>query len=185
MVELKATCTLHEDAPLDIEVYVDSDWAGCKRTARSTSGGAVLWGRHMIKTWSSTQKTVALSSGEAELTAMVKMSCEVIGILQLMADLGVTGYAGNPMEGIIYADSSAALGVVKRKGNGKLRHVRVGKLWLQEKREREELEFRKVGGQMNPGDLMTKNLQERVMEHHMELIGQKRCDGRASSSLQV
>ena len=42
-------------------------------------GGAVMLGSHWIKSWSSTQKFVALSSGEAELIAVVKMSTELIG----------------------------------------------------------------------------------------------------------
>ena len=45
--------------------YSDSDWAGCIRTGRSTSGGAVLLCTHWIRSWSTTQKVVALSSGEA------------------------------------------------------------------------------------------------------------------------
>ena len=49
-----------------IEVYSDTDWSGCPRTRRSTSGGCVMIGRHVIRTWSSTQPSVTLSSGEAE-----------------------------------------------------------------------------------------------------------------------
>lgn len=135
-----------------IQVYSDSDWAGCKRTARSTSGGAVLRGGHCIKTWSSTQKFVTLSSAEAELMAAVKASTEAVGITQLAADWGVQATAS------ICVDSSAALAVVGRKGNGRLRHVRVGHLWLQEKANSGELVYRKVRGEMNPADLMTKSL---------------------------
>ena len=46
-------------------IYVDSNWAGCKTTRRSTSAGAASWGRALLKTWSRTQGSVALSSGEA------------------------------------------------------------------------------------------------------------------------
>ena len=49
--------------------YSDSDWAGCKKTGKSTSGGLVLLGFHLIKSWSSTQATVAMSVGEAEYYA--------------------------------------------------------------------------------------------------------------------
>ena len=31
-----------------------SDWAGCKTTCRSISGGIILWGSHFLKSWSST-----------------------------------------------------------------------------------------------------------------------------------
>eukprot|EP00974_Lingulodinium_polyedra_P098981 9593280-Lingulodinium_polyedra.AAC.1 len=31
------------------EAYSDSDWAGCRRTAKSTSGGVIMRGYHYIK----------------------------------------------------------------------------------------------------------------------------------------
>ena len=37
-----------------IKVSVDTDYAGCKRTRRSTSGGVAQFGEHLIKTWSIT-----------------------------------------------------------------------------------------------------------------------------------
>ena len=123
--------------------YSDSDWAGCKRTAKSTSGGCMLLGGHCIKSWSSTQKSITLSSAEAELVAAVKMSAELIGVEQLMADWGWE------IRSEVLVDSSAALGIVGRKGNGKLRHVRVGMLWIQEKMENEELTYKKVPGTEN------------------------------------
>ncbi len=46
-----------------INVYTDTDWGGCPRTRKSTSGGCVMAGTHAIKTWSSTQASVSLSSG--------------------------------------------------------------------------------------------------------------------------
>jgi hypothetical protein len=45
------------------EVYTDTDWAGCPRTRKSTSGGCLLLGNHLLKCWSSTQASIALSSG--------------------------------------------------------------------------------------------------------------------------
>ena len=69
----------------NVQAYSDSRWAGCKRTARSTSGGVVMRGKHHLKSWSVTQKRVTLSSADAELVALVKASTETIGVLQ-MAD---------------------------------------------------------------------------------------------------
>ena len=66
--------------------FTDSDWAGCKKTLKSTSGGAIIKGTHLLKSWSSTQKNITLSSAEAELVAAVKMCTEIIGIVQLAAD---------------------------------------------------------------------------------------------------
>ena len=38
--------------PSEVRVYSDSDWAGCLRTRRSTSGGCVTLNGTAIKTWS-------------------------------------------------------------------------------------------------------------------------------------
>ncbi len=107
--------------------FTDSDWAGCRRTGRSTSGGAIMIGDHFIKGWSRTQNSVTLSSAESESVAMCKLSAELPGIISMGRDLG------KELKGVVYADSSAALAVSKRRGSGKLRHINVGTLWIQEK----------------------------------------------------
>ena len=159
--------------------FSDSDFAGCRRTAKSTSGGVVMLGTHYIKSWSSTRKTIALSSGEAELTAVVKCSCETIGVLEWSADWSME------LEGEILVDSSEALGVVGRKGAGKLRHVRVGQLWVQEKAESGELRYRKVKGTENPADLMTKALTGPEIQKYMAKISLQGMRGRADMSLEA
>ena len=55
-----------------IDVWTVTDYAGCPETRKSTSGGLVLIGRHMIKGWSNTQSVSALSSGEAEFYGLVR-----------------------------------------------------------------------------------------------------------------
>ena len=157
-----------------VKGYSDSDWAGCRRTAKSTSGGCIMKGQHCVKSWATTQKSVTLSSAEAELVAAVKMSAELLGLEQLMAEWGVQ------VRSEVLIDSSAALGVVSRKGNGKLRHIKVGMLWVQEKQESEELSYKKVPGVENPADLMTKNLTQSVIDSHLERINAIISEGRAT-----
>jgi hypothetical protein len=163
----------------EVEGYSDSDWAGCKKTARSTSGGAIMIGGHNLKTWSSTQKSVTLSSGEAELVAAVKMATEIIGISQLARDWGLE------VEAKLFVDSSAAIGVVNRKGNGRLRHVKVGMLWIQERVEDGDLSVAKVLGTENPADLMTKYLTVNKIDQYLDKFGQEVRGGRADKSLKV
>ena len=159
--------------------YSDSDWAGCKKTAKSTSGGVTQRGSHYIRSWSSTQKCITVSSGEAELIAMVRTSAEVMGVIQLLEDWGLQ------MEGEFLADSAGALGVVKRKGCGKVRHVKVGQLWIQEKESTSELGYKKVKGELNPADAGTKYLSEHKMRYFMETVLQEPVPGRAEVSLKV
>ena len=59
--------------------------------------------------------------------AAVRATTEAIGLVQLAESWGVRATSS------VLVDSSAALAIVARKGNGKLRHVKVGHLWIQEK----------------------------------------------------
>ena len=90
--------------------YSDTDWAGCPRTRKSTSGGVILLGEHILKTYSSTQPTVSLSSGEAEFYGVVRASGAALGQQSLCADLGI------PLSVRVWTDSSAAMGICTRQG---------------------------------------------------------------------
>ena len=70
---------------------------------------------------------MALSSGEAELSGIVKGSTQAIGLKSVAADLG-TSYDLN-----LYTDATAAIGSRRRRGLGKIKHLSVGDLWVQDK----------------------------------------------------
>ena len=80
---------------------------------------------------------------------------------------------------------SAALAVTHRRGNGKMRHVKVGSLWIQEKEEQGELRYKKVKGRENPADLVTKHVGRQVAENHMNRIGLDERVGRAGGGLEL
>ena len=77
-----------QDTPADLDVYVDTDFAGCSNSRRSTSGGVALYGGCNVKHWSKTQTTVALSSGEAELHGIAAGMAQGLGLQALARDLG-------------------------------------------------------------------------------------------------
>ena len=136
----------------ELQVYSDANWAGCKRTRKSTSGGVVMKGKHFIKAWSRNQNIVALSSAESEFHATVKAAVEGIGIITMAESFG------EKYKIRMHVDASAALGVIQRKGVGKLRHLHTGALWIQELQLRNVVAFQKIHGPLNPADLMTKHL---------------------------
>ena len=70
----------------EVVTCTGADWAECRGGRRSTSGGCIHKGRHMLKFWSKTQAVVALSSTEAELGAAVKAGQEVPGMMTLWKD---------------------------------------------------------------------------------------------------
>ncbi len=75
--------------PENAVVWSDTDFAGCRRTRRSFSGGVVMFGNHSTKSYSQIQETIALSSGESEFYWIVKAAAMGLGIRGLMEDLGV------------------------------------------------------------------------------------------------
>ena len=136
-------------------------------------------GAHWIKAWSRIQATVALSSAESELYAMVKTSTEVMGVASILKDWGMH------LGGTILGDASACLGVIQRQGLGKLRHINTNYLWVQEKAAKKELQFGKVWGKCNPGDLMTKFLPAPEIEAHLNRMSSYYREGRAMSAPKV
>ena len=55
---------------------------------------------------------------------------QVIGLTQLMSDLGLDIEEG---EVKVCTDASAAIGIVNRRGSGKVRHIDTNELWVQDK----------------------------------------------------
>ena len=134
------------------EAFVDADVAGCLKTRRSTCGGAILWGGGLVKAWSRTVATIALSSGESELAALTKGAAEGMGVIAILADFGVEAKL------VLRSDATAALGIAARQGLGRLRHIVVADLWIQQRLKAKDFQAVKVDGQINCGDLMTKPL---------------------------
>ena len=136
--------------------------AACRR---STSGGVILLGEHLIKSWSSTQKVTALSSGEAEYYAIVKGAAQGIGIRSMLKDFQVNEASNRYIE--VKEDSSAAKGIAARKGLGKLKHVDIKELWIQEKVHDGDLKITKVPGTTNLADALTQYCDVQVINHHI------------------
>ena len=91
-----------------LKVYVDTDFGGCQTTRRSTSGGIAMSGKHPIKHWSLTQTTIALSSGEAELSGICRGASLALGLQAIAKDLGID------LKVEILTDATAAIGICRR-----------------------------------------------------------------------
>ena len=74
---------------MNVDVHVDSNWAsGPER--KSTSEGMMMINGTVVKHWSRTQATRALSPAEAKYYAVVTGAAEGLGMQSMVADLGVT-----------------------------------------------------------------------------------------------
>ena len=141
-----------------LDVFVDTDFAGCQATRRSTSGGVAMIGQCLIKHWSKTQTTISLSSGEAELHGITYGAAQALGMQSLLKDLGWS------MKIRVHSDATAAVGICRRKGLGKVRHLDTEDLWIQDKVRGKKLELVKILGTENPADVLTKYVSRQTME---------------------
>jgi hypothetical protein len=163
-----------QDATKHIDIFTDSDWAGCHRTRKSTNGGCAMRGKHTIKTWSSTQGIIALSSGEAEYYGITKAGVVGLGLRSLCSDFDLK------QDLIIHTDSTAAKGISKRTGTGKIKHLDIQYLWIQQHIAMKNFRLAKVPGRRNPADLMTKYLDESTILKHVAAMNMKFESGRSS-----
>ena len=150
----------YQDSVKELIVWTDTDYAGCKRTRKSTSGGTVMWGSHLIKSWSSTQSVVALSSGEAEYYGLVKAVSKAMGIQALLRDFGIH------MTITANTDASAAKGIALRQALGKARHLNTSQLLLQYKVANDGVKTPKIPTHSNHADAITKHVNaENIAKH--------------------
>ena len=140
----------------------------------------MLLGSHAVKSWSSTQSSIALSSGEAEFNGVVRGSGIGLGYQSLLHDLG------QDLPVRVWTDSSAAMGICSRQGLGGIRHLDTHTLWVQQAVRCRRIDLRKVDGEVNPADIFTKHSISR--ERLVKLTSLFDCNfrgGRAASAPQM
>ena len=164
----------YQSRPSELTIWTDTDYAGCKRTRKSTSGGVVMWGKHLIKSWSSTQSVIALSSGEAEYYGIVKGASVGLGLQSVLKDFDVE------VDLTIKSDATAAIAIASRRGLGKVRHIEVCQLWLQEKVRNGDVKVVKVGTHENVADALAKYVSRESMCMHLQQTKQDALLGRHS-----
>ena len=138
-------------------------------------------GQHCLKFWSKTQTNITTSIAEAELVVLVKGTSEARGVANVVHDLTRkdVGKIG------VYTDASAAIGIVQRKGAGKVRHIDVGMLWIQQHCRSGKIDVKKVAGKSNPADVFTKAVPGEVMWGHMKAIGFASREGRSEAAVEL
>ena len=125
---------------------------------------------------STTQTTVALSSGEAELGGICRGASIGLGLQALAHDLGIS------LDLEVLTDATAAIGICRRRGLGKIRHLHVADLWVQDRLRKKDFTLTKVLGTDNPADMLTKHVARDTLKKHMVEIGICAEEGRAKSA---
>eukprot|EP00972_Heterocapsa_arctica_P114972 16445414-Heterocapsa_arctica.AAC.1 len=118
--------TIDQNIAMDqIGVMVDASWANSE-DRKSTSGGVLLLQGFLLATWSRTQSVIAQSSCEAELLAL-----NAGGVEGKLAASILTELNRRPIL-VLRTDSTSAANSTKRRGLGRMRHMDIRELWLQD-----------------------------------------------------
>ena len=130
----------------------------------------------LIKHWSKTQSTISLSSGEAELHGIAQGCSQGLGLQSLLKDAGWI----LPLH--VYSDATAAIGIARRKGLGKIRHLDVTDLWIQDRIRSKAITLSKVLGTQNMADVLTKYVDRKTMDMAISKMGLRSASGRPASA---
>ena len=140
---------------LTLDAFSDSSWGDERSTRKSTTSGMVFVNGCLVLSICRAQATIVLSSCEAELYAANSTMVECIYLHQLAQFL-----IGSELEvrQRLFLDPSSAKFVVQRSGVGKLKHVEIKHMFLQQLLRRGIFTIHKIPTRMNPADLHTKKL---------------------------
>ena len=93
----------------------------------------------------------------------------------ILSDLGIH------LDIVIYTDATSGKAMASRRGLGKVRHIAVNELWIQEHVQNKTLMIKKIRNKFNPADLMTKYLTrlevQTIMEHVQNMFETGRAKG--------
>ena len=132
----------------------DSDWASDPAGRRSQTGYFITLAGGAISWVSRAQKTVALSSTEAEYMALSDCSRQVVWMHTLLGELG---YNLKPIP--ICGDNQGSIFIASNPVTEKRsKHIDIRFHYIREVIERGLAEVYFVDGDNNPADLLTKNL---------------------------
>ena len=138
-----------------------------------------MHGSHCLKHWSSTQATLSLSTAESELHGICKGMQMGIGFKSLCKDLGLH------MKIRLHSDATVAICIARRRrrrGLGKLRHLDVEDLWVQEKVRDKTVEIAKILGTDNPADVFTKYVDSATLQKTLKFMNLHAEAGRPKSA---
>jgi len=152
---------------LDLDCYVDSDWAGCRRTRKSTSGTVVQILNSTVSFGSRTQGTIALSPDEAELYAIGQGTSEALYIRNLITEAKLA----KSVNINIHTNSTVGKSMATRIGTSKkTMHVELRFRYVQELVGKRLIKLRKVRTDCNCANVLTRYLGTALLRSHLRRL---------------
>ena len=170
---LKATPTLGlwypNDDNFELTAFSDSDYGGCKKDNKSTSGGCQFFGSRLVTWQCKKQTSVAQSTCEAEYISAASCCSQIIWIQQQLRDYGLH-ISTTP----IYVDNTAAIAVTKNPvQHPKTKHIGVKYHFIRDCFEKKLIDVLQIQTDFQRADLFTKAFDRPRFEYLLKINGVK------------
>nr|ABB47537.2 retrotransposon protein, putative, unclassified [Oryza sativa Japonica Group] len=140
---------------VEITGFTDSDLAGDSDDRRSTSGMAFYFNSSLVSWSSQKQKTVALSSCEAEFMAATAAACQALWLRGLLIEM--IGAEARPVK--LYVDNKSAIALMKNPVfHGRSKHIDTRYHFIRECVESGKIQIEFVRTEEQRADALTKGL---------------------------
>ncbi|GJR72311.1 hypothetical protein Tco_0084676 [Tanacetum coccineum] len=143
-----------KDSSIALTAFADADHAGCQDTRRSTSGSMQLLGDRLVSWLSKRQKSVAISSTEAEYIALSGCCAQILWMRSQLTDYGF-GFNKIPM----YCDNKSAIALCcNNVQHSRSKHIDIRFHFIKEHVENGVIELYFVNTEYQLADIFTKAL---------------------------
>lgn len=154
---------------LQLRGFVDSDFAGCEDSRKSTTGWVFTLAGGPISWSSQRQKTVATSTMDAEYIACAEAAKEAMWIRNFINDLRIPGVYIDTVP--LYIDNNAALKLTRNpEFHSRAKHIDVKHNFIREKVEEGLIDTQRVNTKDNLADVFTKALPRSTHEDLVERL---------------
>jgi len=144
---------LRADSNFQVTGWCDADWDSCPLTRRSVTGYFVQLGDSPISWKTKKQKTVSLSSAEAEYRAIAKLVQELIWIKIMLKTLGVVHK--QPM--VVQCDSKSAIYIATNPVfHERTKHIEIDLHFVRDEVLKREIQLYHVDSRSQLADILTK-----------------------------
>ena len=116
----------------------DSYWAGCQEIRKSSSAGVMQLGSRTLDAKTRKQHIIVSCSAEAELCAAALGASDTKGMVWSFCDLGYE------MKPVLSINAKATEHIFHRQGIGRLKHMDIAYLWMQDAVRSKRLRVRRV-----------------------------------------
>jgi hypothetical protein len=142
----------------DLIGYSDADWVGCKINRKSTSGTCQFLGRSLVSWASKKQKSVALSTAEAEYIVAGHCCAQLLWMRQTLRDYG---YKLSKVP--LLCDNESAVRMADNPvEHSRTKHIDIRYHFLRDHQQRGDIEIAYVSTKEQLADIFTKPLDEKT-----------------------